>query len=378
MTNPKGIYRIGILRGHGTPDHILVVEGQVVEPTSIGRKAMWSIQASGLLDIHAFLYFDGKTLFICSATTQFPAKLNHHPIPTEWTPIPYPCQFQCGEATFSFEEAPDSALSALDTSIPLDNSILEEEEIPLSLIPEMEAEEEELEEIELEAAVPSVSVLPPVISSLSAASAKASTATYSLTAVESQAHMLSLSTKTDPATGPLTDGPLPANTNASKQLTRLQVLLFAAIFISLVGVGFLWTQPKKAEQVYTLVPNPSSLASASPSTNTSVSPPVASNATTLPTIEVKEPSESSSYNSSKIKPIPSVPSRSHPLPNAANPASTLYPKNLERAAADAFMQGDQQAAMKLYDRLAAENPTRPVFQQASRILHRRLEAPSFR
>jgi hypothetical protein len=72
--------------------------GQVVQPMSIGRVGMWPVEAPGVLDIHAYVYFDGNALFIQSADAGNPAKGNGQAIGTTWQQIEIPCTIELGRA----------------------------------------------------------------------------------------------------------------------------------------------------------------------------------------------------------------------------------------------------------------------------------------
>ncbi len=72
--------------------------GQVVQPMSIGRVGMWPVEAPGVLDIHAYVYFDGNALFIQSADAGNPAKGNGQAIGATWQQIEIPCTIELGRA----------------------------------------------------------------------------------------------------------------------------------------------------------------------------------------------------------------------------------------------------------------------------------------
>ena len=71
---------------------------QVVQPTSIGRVGMWPVEGPGVLDVHAFMYFDGKALFLQSADPSSPAKMNGRPIGANWQQVEIPCTIELGRA----------------------------------------------------------------------------------------------------------------------------------------------------------------------------------------------------------------------------------------------------------------------------------------
>ena len=65
---------------------------------SMGRVGMWPIEAPGVLDVHAYVYFDGNALFIQSADAGNPVKGNGQAIGTAWQQIEIPCTIEMGRA----------------------------------------------------------------------------------------------------------------------------------------------------------------------------------------------------------------------------------------------------------------------------------------
>ena len=72
--------------------------GQELQPISVGEKGMWRIEAPGVLDVHAFVYFDGNALFLQSADQGNPAKGNGQAIGATWQQIEIPCTIELGRA----------------------------------------------------------------------------------------------------------------------------------------------------------------------------------------------------------------------------------------------------------------------------------------
>jgi hypothetical protein len=64
--------------------------------------------------------------------------------------------------------------------------------------------------------------------------------------------------------------------------------------------------------------------------------------------------------------------------SAATAAPPLAPgkKTNERAAADAWAEGNYAEAAKMYDELAAQNPGNPAYKEAARILREKMTAPA--
>ena len=59
---------------------------------------MWPVEGPGVLDVHAFMYFDGRALFLQSADPSSPAKMNGRPIGTNWQQVEIPCTIEIGRA----------------------------------------------------------------------------------------------------------------------------------------------------------------------------------------------------------------------------------------------------------------------------------------
>ncbi len=72
--------------------------GEVVSPTSVGRSGMWPLDAPGVLDVHAYVYFDGRVLFMQSADPGNPAKGNGQAIGPQWQQLEIPCTIELGRA----------------------------------------------------------------------------------------------------------------------------------------------------------------------------------------------------------------------------------------------------------------------------------------
>ncbi len=74
---------------------------------SIGRVGMWPVEAPGVLDVHAFVYFDGNALFIQSADPSNPVKGNGQAIATSWQQIEIPCTIEIGRARLVYRTVDD-------------------------------------------------------------------------------------------------------------------------------------------------------------------------------------------------------------------------------------------------------------------------------
>lgn len=93
-----GIQLVEVRAGNSPRTLMELKPGASVNPTSVGRTGMWNIDAPGILDVHAYLYFDGQALFVQSADPSNPAKGNGKAIATNWQQMEIPCTIELGKA----------------------------------------------------------------------------------------------------------------------------------------------------------------------------------------------------------------------------------------------------------------------------------------
>lgn len=94
--------QISVRAGTAEPVAMELPPGQAIGPLSIGRGGTWRVVAPGVLEEHAFLYFNGSELFLQSADANSPVTVNGSPIPSDWTPIYAPCEIAFGNARLWF------------------------------------------------------------------------------------------------------------------------------------------------------------------------------------------------------------------------------------------------------------------------------------
>lgn len=92
-------------RGDGAPTRKTLAVGARVEPFSVGRNGAWAIDASGVAEVHGYLFWDGRALHAQSADAGDPMRANGQPIPTTWTPLTSPSTIAFGEARIGFGES---------------------------------------------------------------------------------------------------------------------------------------------------------------------------------------------------------------------------------------------------------------------------------
>jgi hypothetical protein len=98
ITEPGATHVVEVRTGDAAPESIYLHPGTPIEPMSIGRQGAWCIDAVGMLDVHAYVYWDGRQLYFQSADAKSPAKVNGKRVPAEWTAAECPATVSLGEA----------------------------------------------------------------------------------------------------------------------------------------------------------------------------------------------------------------------------------------------------------------------------------------
>ncbi len=76
-----------IRRGSGDPRYLTLESGQELPPLSIGTAADWRVDADGMDEVHAFVYFDGQQLHVQSAVPDHLVQVNGRVVGTEVHPV---------------------------------------------------------------------------------------------------------------------------------------------------------------------------------------------------------------------------------------------------------------------------------------------------
>jgi hypothetical protein len=98
MSEAAEEYVIEVEAGLGDPPYIVFAKGAVLNPMSVGRRGMWRIDAEDVLDVHAYVYYDGRILFLQSADEEAPLVVGGRAIPRGWTATAIPCEVAMGRA----------------------------------------------------------------------------------------------------------------------------------------------------------------------------------------------------------------------------------------------------------------------------------------
>jgi hypothetical protein len=102
MANPSTTHVIEIETGIGEPAFIPLSLGHELQPISVGKKGMWRIESARVLDVHAFVYFDGTALFLQSADEQNAASVDGFKVGKAWTELHAPCRIEVGMARLRY------------------------------------------------------------------------------------------------------------------------------------------------------------------------------------------------------------------------------------------------------------------------------------
>ncbi|MDB4936741.1 MAG: hypothetical protein JWP87_3713 [Labilithrix sp.] len=102
MANPQTTHVIEIETGIGEPAFIPLSMGHELQPISVGKKGMWRIESPRVLDVHAFVYFDGTSLFLQSADDQNAASVDGYRVGKAWTELHAPCKIEVGTARLRY------------------------------------------------------------------------------------------------------------------------------------------------------------------------------------------------------------------------------------------------------------------------------------
>jgi hypothetical protein len=72
--------------------------GKPAETFSLGQQGVWSVSGAGVGGVHAYLFFDGTTLFVASADPAASTSVDGRKVTSDWFPLAPPCEVAVGEA----------------------------------------------------------------------------------------------------------------------------------------------------------------------------------------------------------------------------------------------------------------------------------------
>lgn len=376
MDREKARIVLDVTAGGAAP--ITFVEGTPQPPFSVGRAAGFRIDGPGVLDVHAYLVFDGVRVFACSAAPANPLLVEGRPVSGQWLELRPPCRLRFGavegallaapptgrgslrpptamppnasmpppnapkpvtSASLSPSRAPSGAVAAVMVPAPAPSGSLppaaaraSREPRPAPIPPSGDSEMTRLgfdpnELASLEAMSPGVMAGPRPAAGVPAAAPSPTTASGSPPAAGS-AKALPESPKTGRA-------PVRKDSSAQKRMIAVGVLGLSLLVAIVVVV-------KKRSP-----PPP-----APPATPTA-SPALEWSAATAPSRGVI------------VYPAPRVEADAQATKGDGGPSTSL-----DRVAVDALYRGDLDAAAKAYEALAAQHPENPAYARAARTLRR--------
>jgi len=323
---------------------MLFYEGESRDPFSVGRAGTFHVEGKGVLDVHAFVHFDGQRLFMCSTDSVSPVLVDGAPLQRRWSELTPPCHLRFGAAAASFRGAdgapevpPELETTALDLNPPPDSVPFEPTQ--LSVQPAQASGVVRVEPaIALGDSIATrVWTMPPEAPAPAPAPARAPAAVSRGPSV------------------PNTPRPMEATQiSLARRDARRKVVVATSIFVIVtllasVSVVFarIWIQRHR--------PRPQPAATTAPAPIATPSAP-APTAASLPSGIV-------------VHTTPAV--DAGPPPPPKGPVAPT----LERSAVDAFQTGDVPRALQLYEQLAAENPDNAAFGNTVRILRQRSSPP---
>ncbi|MCL2724687.1 MAG: hypothetical protein FWD69_09650 [Polyangiaceae bacterium] len=109
---PETTHILEIETGVGEPAFTLLCVGRELSPMSVGKKGMWRVDSTHMLDVHVFLYFNGNTLFVQSAKDAAPAMVDGERIGKAWTELCAPCKIEFGGARLRYRALAGSGNTA--------------------------------------------------------------------------------------------------------------------------------------------------------------------------------------------------------------------------------------------------------------------------
>lgn len=381
MAGPE---QISVRAGTAEPVAMELPPGQALGPLSIGRGGTWRVVAAGVLEEHAFLYFNGTELFLQSADANSPVTVNGSPIPGDWTAIYAPCEIAFGSARLWFGPPHQPARSKPPPvpTRPGPAAVRAPQQPRVSASPsvprELPSQEESTRQVSIEAIQASVRRPPtPEVSATLKSGAQASVAPApNPSAFEAPTPLFvpQMFEPSPPVNGPGPQfGPTPPGAPMAFVDPGAPPPMEAVPAKPPSAIGKLWREasgPKKAMiilmvplvwavwVIFTDKPPPARPAKAAPSATVSPSATPAASAASSAPPAVEPPTP-------VVAPSPSPSATASGKP-AAGPTSSV--KTREREAADAVAVGAYDKAARLYEELAKGHPETPAYAEAARIM----------
>jgi len=102
MSGPPRVFVLEVEGGRALPSTLRWLAGVRVEPISVGTQGQWFIVGPGVHAVHAYLAFDGATLYVQSADPRYPLLLDGAPVGSQWQAVPTPARVAMGGVVIAF------------------------------------------------------------------------------------------------------------------------------------------------------------------------------------------------------------------------------------------------------------------------------------
>lgn len=102
MSESPRVFVLEVEGGRALPSTLRWLAGVRVEPISVGTQGQWFIVGPGVHAVHAYLAFDGATLYVQSADPRYPLLLDGAPVGSQWQAVPTPARVAMGGVVIAF------------------------------------------------------------------------------------------------------------------------------------------------------------------------------------------------------------------------------------------------------------------------------------
>ncbi len=87
MTEQNRNLQIDVLAGNASQMAVGLTPNEPVQPFTVGTAASWRVEADGVAEVHAYLFFDGVTLFVSCVDPRHPVYVDDQAVGTDWTAV---------------------------------------------------------------------------------------------------------------------------------------------------------------------------------------------------------------------------------------------------------------------------------------------------
>jgi hypothetical protein len=332
---------IELTKGLSPKKSMTFSSGTPAETFSLGQQGVWSVSGAGVSGVHAYLFFDGNTLFVASADPVAVTSVNGMRVTADWFPLAPPCEVAVGEARLSVSAAAGAAhgLAPAGGAAP---AIIEDN--PTMAMDPMKA----------------MALMAPPVGTPVAVTGE-STRFQPDPGVGGTPGMAgmppggAMPPGGPPATAPAPPGSafakIKADWAAATSSRRASILAIPGLFLG----AYLLFAEDEAETVT--------------SPRTTVARSATASASAAPTAPATRPTARPADSAAATPaPTPVAPATTAAPTSRPRGSKEPPPKTPQRQAADAIAAGDTAGALRLYEQLVKEDPNNAAYKEAVRIL----------